>query len=183
MTGSAAFRFLTKRSLAKMALKAAEILKAAFEFVEDKAGPVCLAVLMLILGLQVGGRAVGFGAHLTWTDEVCRILFVWSVFLSVPLASKHGAMVSIKLSKKLWPRPIRPYMPGISLALWSLTALFAALICFLNIMGHLQFPQLSPVLGLNQNHIQLVMPLAFIMVFIRGLFSFKQLGWSEGGGQ
>ncbi|UQZ91018.1 hypothetical protein C4J81_18060 [Deltaproteobacteria bacterium Smac51] len=140
-----------------------------FEAAEDKAGPLCIAVLMLVLGLQVVGRALGFGSSLTWTDEAARTLFVWSVFLSLPLASKRGALVHIKLSEKLWPAAWRPYMIRFSSILWTATCLFLAGLTAMNIEAHSEFPQLTPILGLNQNHLFLVMPLAFLMIFIRGL--------------
>jgi len=140
-----------------------------FNLVEDLAGPVCLALLMIILGLQVSGRALGLGPHLTWTDELSRTLFVWSVFLSLPQASKRGAMVRIKLSEKLWPGRLKPLIPGLANLAWSLTALFLAGLSLINIVAHSQYPQLTPILGLNQNHLFLVIPFSFLMVFIRGV--------------
>lgn len=144
-----------------------------FVLMEDKAGPACLAVLILVLAVQVIGRSLGFGARLTWTDEAARILFIWSVFLSVPLAAKQRAMVAIKISEKLWPPAWRPYMGRVADLLWNLTALFAAVISLINIYGHRHYPQLTPILGLNNNHLHLVIPLAFIMVFVRGIIGLK----------
>lgn len=138
-------------------------MKKLFVTFEEKSGPLCLALLMLVLGLQVFGRALGFGVKLVWTDEAARVLFVWSVFLSLPLASKKGAMIHIKLSEKLWPRPLKNFMPRAAQFLWALCCLFLAGLCLMNIYGHWHFPLLTPILGLNQNHLFLVMPLALTM--------------------
>ena len=140
-----------------------------FVLVEDLAGPACLALLMIVLAVQVFGRAAGLGVHLAWTDEAARFLFVWSVFLSLPLASKRGALVHIKLSEKLWPGSLKRIMPKVAGVLWNLTALFLAVVSMVNISTHQAFPQLTPILGLNQNHLFLVIPISFLMVFIRGL--------------
>ena len=140
-----------------------------FVLIEDRAGPICLALLMVVLAIQVFGRAAGLGVHLTWTDEAARFLFVWSVFLSLPLAAKRGALVHIKLSEKLWPSGLKRFMPRLAGVLWSLTALFLAVVSLLNIQAHQAFPQLTPILGLNQNHLFLVIPISFLMIFIRGL--------------
>lgn len=140
-----------------------------FVLLEDYSGPLCLALLMLVLALQVAGRAMGFGLYLTWTDEAARFLFVWSVFLSMPLASKRGAMIHIKLSEKLWPGILKTVIPFLSKTLWSLTALALAVISFINISGHLDYPQITPVLGLNHNYLALVVPFSFLMIFLRGL--------------
>lgn len=142
-----------------------------FVIIEEKSGPLCLALLMLVLGLQVVGRMLGFGAHLVWTDEAARHLFVWSVFLSVPLASKKGAMVHIKLSEKLWPGRLKFIMPGISAALWAFSALGLAVLSLANIRAHSDFPLLTPILGLNENFLFLVAPISFFMVFLRWLIN------------
>lgn len=143
--------------------------KRLFILVEDHAGPACLALLMTVLAIQVFGRSLGLGVHLTWTDEAARFLFVWSVFLSLPLAAKRGAMVHIKLSEKLWPGSLKKFMPRLAGLLWSLTALFLAVVSLVNIKAHQAFPQLTPILAMNHNHLFLVIPISFLMVFIRGL--------------
>lgn len=143
--------------------------RSLFTFVEDKAGPVCLALLMIVLAIQVFGRALGWGVHLTWTDEAARFLFVWSVFLSLPLAAKRGALVHIKLSEKIWPGHLKRIMPRLAGILWSLTALFLAVVSLVNIKAHQAFPQLTPILGLDHNHLFMVIPISFLMVFIRSL--------------
>ncbi len=140
-----------------------------FVLVEDGAGPLCLVLLMLTLAAQILGRLAGLGAQVSWTDEVARALFVWTVFLSLPLAAKRGALVAIKLSEKVWPRRLRPLLSRLAALTWLLTCLAAALATALNIAGHWDFPQLTPIMGLNQNYLHLVMPFSFLMVFFRGL--------------
>ena len=147
--------------------------RAIFIFLEDRAGSLCLALLMIVLAIQVAGRAMGFGTGLVWTDEVARILFVWSVFLSVPLAAKHGALVSIKLSEKLWPTAWRPFMGKVAAIIWTLSALFIAVITLMNVYRYLEFPHFTPLLGLNSNYLHLVIPVAFLMVFVRGIINFR----------
>lgn len=144
-----------------------------FKLIEEKSGPLCLALLMLVLGLQVGGRALGFGASLVWTDEAARILFVWSVFLSLPLASKKGAMISIKLSEKLWPDRLKKIRSRTASLLWSLSCLAVAVMSLVNIQAHWSFPQLTPILGLNQNLLFLVIPFSFLLVCIRGMLDLR----------
>ena len=147
-------------------------MEKTFSIIEEKSGPACLALLMLVLALQVAGRALGFGSSLVWTDEAARALFVWSIFLSLPLASKKGAMVSIKLSEKLWPGPLKIYLPKAAALLWALACLALACLSLINIYAHRAFPQLTPILGLNHNHLFLVIPFSFSLVFIRTVLDF-----------
>ena len=150
-------------------------MKKLLLILEEKSGPACLALLMLVLGIQVGGRALGFGSSLVWADEAARVLFVWSVFLSLPLASKKGAMINIKLSEKLWPGRYRTLVPKVSELLWALSCLGLAVLCMLNIYSHRAFPQLTPILGLNHNHPFLVMPLTLMLTGFRSLQRFIQI--------
>lgn len=145
------------------------LLLKAFTAVEDGAGPLCLALLMAVLTLQVAGRALGFGLALTWTDEAARTLFVWSVFLSLPLASKRGAMVRIRLSARLWPGRLAGAMPRVGAWLWTATAAAISALTFINVRHHGDFPFFTPILGLNQNHLFMVIPVAFLMIALRGL--------------
>ena len=149
-------------------------MKKMLVILEEKSGPACLALLMIVLGIQVGGRALGFGSSLVWTDETARVLFVWSVFLSLPLASKKGAMIHIKLSEKLWPGRFKTIAPKISELLWALSCLGLALLCLLNIHSHQAFPQLTPILGLNHNHLFLIMPLTLLLTAFRSLQRFAR---------
>jgi TRAP-type C4-dicarboxylate transport system permease small subunit len=51
-----------------------------------------------------------------WAEEVSRLLFVWSIFLAIPLGVKQGAHVGIDLLTSHWP-------PSASTALFRVTSL------------------------------------------------------------
>ncbi len=155
-------------------------MRRLFTLIEDRAGPFCLALLMLVLAVQVAGRALGWGAHLTWTDEVARTLFVWSVFLSLPLASKRGAMIRIQMPDRLWPAGLRRFRPRLAARLWGLTCLGLAGLTLWNILAHRAFPLPTPILGLNQNHLMLAAPIAFLMVFLRDCVLGPETGAAPG---
>ena len=51
-----------------------------------------MVMLVLIAGitmLQVIVRKIPGMASLTWAEELCRFLWIWSVFLSLPLSLIH----------------------------------------------------------------------------------------------
>lgn len=54
------------------------------------------AAMIAIVTLQVVLR-YGFNASLDWSEEISRLLFVWCMFLAIPLGIREGAHVGIEL--------------------------------------------------------------------------------------
>ena len=54
------------------------------------------AVMILIVTAQVVLRYL-FNTSIDWSEEVSRLLFVWSMFLAIPLGIREGAHVGIEL--------------------------------------------------------------------------------------
>jgi TRAP-type transport system small permease protein len=54
------------------------------------------AAMIGIVSLQVLLR-YGFNASIDWSEEISRLLFVWSMFLAIPLGIREGAHVGIEL--------------------------------------------------------------------------------------
>ena len=64
------------------------------------------ATMIAIVTLQVVLR-YGFNASLDWSEEISRLLFVWSMFLAIPLGIREGAHVGIELLVAHIPRGVR----------------------------------------------------------------------------
>lgn len=54
------------------------------------------AAMILIVTLQVLLR-YGFNSSIDWSEEISRLLFVWCMFLAIPLGIREGAHVGIEL--------------------------------------------------------------------------------------
>jgi TRAP-type C4-dicarboxylate transport system permease small subunit len=54
------------------------------------------AGMIIIVTAQVALR-YGFNASIDWSEEISRLLFVWCMFLAIPLGIRHGAHVGIEL--------------------------------------------------------------------------------------
>jgi TRAP-type C4-dicarboxylate transport system permease small subunit len=54
------------------------------------------AAMIGIVTLQVILR-YAFNSSIDWSDEISRLLFVWSMFLAIPLGIREGAHVGIEL--------------------------------------------------------------------------------------
>jgi TRAP-type transport system small permease protein len=67
---------------------------------------LAMAGMVAIVSVQVFLR-YALNSSLDWADEVSRLLFVWSVFLAVPLGVKRGSHVGLALLTSLLPAGLR----------------------------------------------------------------------------
>jgi TRAP-type C4-dicarboxylate transport system permease small subunit len=65
-----------------------------------------LAAMTIVVLVQIGSRAL-LSVSLTWSEELARIMLVWSAFLIAPYAYRMGANVSIDLFVNALPRRLR----------------------------------------------------------------------------
>jgi TRAP-type transport system small permease protein len=52
--------------------------------------------MVVVVSLQVLLR-YAFNTSLDWAEDVARLLFVWSIFLAIPLGVKQGTHIAIEL--------------------------------------------------------------------------------------
>lgn len=65
-----------------------------------------MAAMIAVVSLQVALRYL-LNTSLDWSDEISRLLFVWSIFLAIPLGIREGAHVGIDLLAGRLPGPAR----------------------------------------------------------------------------
>jgi TRAP-type C4-dicarboxylate transport system permease small subunit len=63
---------------------------------------VTMAAMVIVVSAQVFLR-YGFNTSLDWGEDIARLLFVWTIFLAIPLGVKEGAHIGIELVVKLFP--------------------------------------------------------------------------------
>jgi TRAP-type C4-dicarboxylate transport system permease small subunit len=72
------------------------VLKWLDDRFEETAMTLLLALITIIMGYSII-RRYGFNDSLSWAEEVCRIFFVYSAFLSAPLCLKKRSSVKIDM--------------------------------------------------------------------------------------
>lgn len=85
-----------------------------------------MSAMVAVVSAQVVLR-YGFNASLDWGEDIARMLFVWSIFLAVPLGVKSGAHIGIELLVRALPADAQRWLTRLT-ALFS-TALMAV-VCF-----------------------------------------------------
>ena len=81
-------------------------LKWVYQNIEEILLSIFLTVLVCVSGIQVVARYV-FNNSLTWSEELCRYLYVWSGFITVGFAIKHASIIKIDTLVTVLPENIR----------------------------------------------------------------------------
>ena len=76
---------------------------------------IAFLVIAASLALYQVITRFAFGAPSTWSEVITRTAMIWSVFLGVAVAFKHGAMISVEVIQTALP-------PRIGLALYLLAS-------------------------------------------------------------
>lgn len=88
------------------ALRPLATVLAAFDMAVAWILCVAMAVMVVVVGLQVGLR-YGFNSSLDWADEIARLTFVWSIFLAIALGIKTGSHIGIEMIVAKFPAWLR----------------------------------------------------------------------------
>ncbi|WPY96541.1 TRAP transporter small permease (plasmid) [Limimaricola variabilis] len=94
--------------------------------VVDTVIAVSVLGMVMLIALQVGSRLAG--ASIAWTEELSRLLFIWTIWLGLGTGFRHGAHPSLSVLTSLLP-------PRAAVALKLLPPL-AAMILFALVAWH-----------------------------------------------
>ena len=68
-----------------------------------------MAAMVVVVSVQVLLR-YAFNTSLDWAEDMARLLFVWSIFLAIPLGVKQGSHIAIELLTSHLPPPARTFL-------------------------------------------------------------------------
>ena len=84
---------------------------------------VTTAAMIIVVSVQVFLRYI-FNTSIDWSDEISRLLFVWCMFLAIPLGIREGAHVGVELLVSHFPpalrRQIARAMSGVGIVLMGI---------------------------------------------------------------
>ena len=85
-----------------------------------------VAVMVVVVSAQVFMR-YALNSSVGWSDEVSRLMFVWSIFLAIPLGIKLGVHIGIEMLTVRFPARVQDVL-GRVVALAG--AALMALVCY-----------------------------------------------------
>jgi TRAP-type C4-dicarboxylate transport system permease small subunit len=65
-----------------------------------------VAVMVSVVSAQVALRYL-VNSSIGWADEVSRLMFVWSIFLAIPLGVRIGGHIGVEMLTARLPAPVR----------------------------------------------------------------------------
>jgi len=134
-----------------------------YEHFEELLSVTCVGAMVLCLAFQVGMRWVT-GAGVPWSEEVSRYTFLWATFAAAPMLAKRCGHVRVTAQFLLFPPPWRLGFRLFCDAVWVVANLFIAWWCWAVVMDGLEFPEISPTLGIVRGYVELVIPLSFVLM-------------------
>lgn len=75
------------------------------KYLEESLISIILVVISCLMLFQFVFRF--FGYSITWSDETCRYLFVWSVGLGIAYTSKKGVHLRMDIIPNLFPKTVK----------------------------------------------------------------------------
>ena len=132
----------------------------------DKLEEIILLILLIgmvtFMTLQIIARFI-FSHSLSWTEELVRYLFIWSVFLSLPFCIKKGLSIRILLLRKKNAEKVERILPIILFVFFA----FLLVQSFHLIAYSLWSGQRSPALQIPMIWIHLAPTVAFFLSCVR----------------
>ncbi len=84
-----------------------KVLKWLDDHAEETFLVLCLIVIACVMMLQVVIRKIPTMKALQWAEELCRFLWIMSVFVSLPYTIRKGTMLRVSVVLDLFPEKLR----------------------------------------------------------------------------
>jgi len=141
-------------------------LHTLYEHLEEWLSSFFLAIMIACLALQVLVR-VFTGAALDWAEEMSRFTFIWAVYIGASLTAKRGAHVRLSAQFLLASTQVRLFFFILADVIWVAFNLFFVFIGARMVAEALKFPEISPTLQITKAYVEMVIPIAFVMMSFR----------------
>ncbi len=132
-----------------------------YDHFEEMLSVTCMGAMVLCLVVQVAMRWAT-GAGVPWSEELSRYTFIWATFAAVPMVAKHAAHVRISAQFLLFPLKYRLFFRIVCDSIWVVFNLLIAWWSWDVIRSGIEFPEISPTLGIVRAYVELIIPLSFI---------------------
>lgn len=139
-----------------------KILKHLYNNLEEYISGTCLATMIGALLVQTLARAI-LGTAVAWAEELSRFCFIWSVFLAMALACKKVEHVCIQVQFMKCSAKTRFYIRVLRDAVWLVFNLIIVYVCIGVISESIQYPEISPTLGIPKHYVEMIIPFSFLL--------------------
>ena len=139
------------------------ILKHIYDNFEEYACSLFVGIMILCLGLQVAMRIVS-GSSIAWTEELSRYSFLWAVYVGAALAVKRGGHVRITAQFGSLSTKGRLFFRLLGDLIWIAFNIFIAWQSAEVIREGMEYPEISPTLGIVKAWVEMIIPFGFVLM-------------------
>ena len=130
---------------------------------------IMLVLIACVSMLQVIVRKIPGMSSLTWAEEFCRFMWIWSVFISLPYTIRMENMLRVGVLKDLLPDLLKKI---INLAVDVITAVSMAYLGYYSIDVYNNIArsrEISPAMQWSMAFVYAFMVIGFFLGTIRGI--------------
>ena len=138
-------------------------LRKLYDNLEEYACATFVGVMIICLALQVIMRFI-FGSALAWTEELSRFAFLWSVYVGAAYAGKKGGHVRITAQFMKLNTANRLMFRVVCDAIWIAFNIFLIVQSIEVIKDGLEFPEISPTIGVVKAWVEMILPVGFALM-------------------
>lgn len=138
---------------------------------------VTIVGMVILIGLQVGSRV--FGGSIPWTEELGRLLFIWTVWLGMAAGFRWGQQPAIELFVGRLPRGARSVANAFSVLC---TVVFFVVVAWNGVkllMQQIQFGEVSAILQIGQWMTTVPMVLGTCLSIVAAIMQFAEMRNSQ----
>lgn len=142
------------------------------EHLEETFLVVMLVLIACVTMLQVIVRKIPGMASLTWAEEFCRFMWIWSVFISLPYTIRTESMLRVGVVKDLLPDTLKKI---INLAVDVITMVSMAFLGYYSLdvyKGIEASHEISPAMQWPMSFVYIFMVIGFFLAALRGIQMF-----------
>lgn len=144
------------------------LLKRFYDNFEELFCAFLMSVVIVCLGAQVFLRYV-FHSSLSWSEELSRICFIWTIYVGAALAAKRQQHVRVTALFLVLPKPLQTALWVLVDVIWMVFNLVFAWQGVLFVKHSFQFREVTPTLEWVAAYIYMIIPLGFLLMTWRTL--------------
>ena len=137
--------------------------------IEDRITGVLLVLLTTLLFVQILNRYIFYRSDV-WIEEICRMSFIWLVYLSVAIATKEGRHIRVNLVDLFLPPSVLKVLTLIADFFWLCFNLILVYLGVLLVKSTFEYKYLAPVTNVHMGIIYSVIPFAFALMTFRVVY-------------
>lgn len=150
--------------------KVVNFLNDILEYIESIFLSIFIFVMVLVAFGQVVLRMI-FHIGFTWADDLLRHLVLWSGFVGASIATRHNRHINIDVLSRFLGERMRKFSSSLILLFSAVISLFLAMAGIEFVKMEREFQEMSVTLHLPLWILQIIIPIAFIVMSLRFLIN------------